>query len=116
MPEEDPVLRGAGEEEVVVEGVPGDLVHGGHMGSEGAEKLGGELHRAQLDVTLLKIKLGLHAVILWWFWVILSCSQCHLCPNQEQAFVIWLESKTLATIGHGSLQFLKNMIIKISSK
>ena len=119
MPEEDPVLRGAGEEQVVVEGVPGDLVHRGHVGSEGAEKLGGELHRAQLDVTLLKIELGLHAVkkvILWWFWVILFCSLCHLGSNQEQAFVIWLESKTLATIGHGSLQFLKNMIIKISSK
>ena len=118
MPEEDPVLRGAGEEEVVVEGVPCDLVHGGHMGSEGAEKLGGELHRAQLDVTLLKIKLGSHVkkVILWWFWIILFCSLCHLGSNQEQAFVIWLESKTLATIGHGSLQFLKNIIIKISSK
>ena len=55
VPEKDPVLRGAGEEEVVVEGVPGNLVHRGHVGSEGAEKLGGELHRAQLNITLLKI-------------------------------------------------------------
>ena len=55
MPEEDPVLGGTGEEEVVVEGVPGDLVHRGHVGSEGAEALSGELHRAQLDVTLLEI-------------------------------------------------------------
>ena len=57
MPEEDPVLRGAGEEEVVVEGVPGNLVHRGHVGGEGAEKLSGELHRAQLDVTLLETNL-----------------------------------------------------------
>ena len=55
MPEEDPVLRGAGQEEVVVEGVPGDLVHWGHVGGEGAEELSGELHRAQLDVTFLEI-------------------------------------------------------------
>ena len=44
VPEEDPVLGGAGEEEVVVERVPGDLVDGGHVGREGAEELGGELH------------------------------------------------------------------------
>ena len=53
VPEEDPVLWGAGEEEVVVEGAPGDLVDRGYMCSEGAQELGGELHRAKLDVTLL---------------------------------------------------------------
>ena len=63
MPEEDPVLRGAGEEEVVVEGVPGDLVHRGHVGGEGAEELSGELHRAQLDVTLLEIISNLFCVL-----------------------------------------------------
>ena len=53
MPEQDPVLRGAGEEEVVVEGVPGDAVHRGHVGGEGGQELGGEVHRAQVDLSLL---------------------------------------------------------------
>ena len=53
MPEQDPVLRGAGEEEVVVEGVPGDAVHRGHVGREGRQELGGEVHRAQVDLSLL---------------------------------------------------------------
>ena len=44
MPEEHSGLGGAGEEEVVVEGVPGDLNDGGHVGSEGAEELGREFH------------------------------------------------------------------------
>ena len=53
MPEQDPVLRGAGEEEVVVEGVPGDAVHRGHVGRESGQELGGEVHRAQVDLPLL---------------------------------------------------------------
>ena len=53
MPEQDPVLRGAGEEEVVVEGVPGDAVHRGHVGAECRQELGGEVHRAQVDLSLL---------------------------------------------------------------
>ena len=53
VPEQDPVLRGAGEEEVVVEGVPGDAVHRGHVGREGRQELGGEVHRAQVDLSLL---------------------------------------------------------------
>ena len=54
MPEQDPVLRGAGEEEVVVEGVPGDAVDRSYVCREGGQELGREVHRAQVDLPLLK--------------------------------------------------------------
>ena len=53
MPEVDGLLRGAGEEETGVKGVPDDRVDGRDVGVVGHDEGGGVLGGAEVDVTLL---------------------------------------------------------------